>query len=220
MFYNQIAGRNLARLSALSDDVFAVGMTLLVLDLHVPAAQNIKSEHDLILALGALLPHLVPYLLSFMTLGIFWVGQQTQLSHFTESDRNFTWIQVAFLSLVTLMPLSTSLLAEFITYRTALLVYWLNILLLGSTLYAGWRYACKAGLVASDDFERLTKAVEGRILVSQALYALGAFLCIFNTAYSIAFIVALQLYYVLAPRENAPFQLLRRRQSRLPQKNH
>lgn len=85
--YNRIAGQSVERLAALSDGVFAVAMTLLVLDLRAPAAEAIHSEHDLWRALVELSPRLLMYLMSFMTLGIFWVGQQTQLNHLRRSDR-------------------------------------------------------------------------------------------------------------------------------------
>src|SRR5213082_2623240 len=124
-YYNRIAGQSLERMAALSDGIFAVAMTLLVLDLHVPLPDGIHNSWDLGSALLPLVPRLVTYLMSFLTLGIFWVGQQTQLNHFARSDRNLTWIHLGFLLAVTLMPFSTRLLAEFNTYRTALVVYWL-----------------------------------------------------------------------------------------------
>ena len=71
------------------------------------------------------------YLMSFLTLGIFWNGQQTQLNYFERVDRDLSWIHLAFLVFITLLPFSTQLLAEFIQYRTALLVYWFNILVPG-----------------------------------------------------------------------------------------
>ena len=69
--YNRIAGQSVERLAALSDGVFAVAMTLLVLDLRAPVAQAIRSERDLWLALGALAPRLGMCAMTFMTLGIF-----------------------------------------------------------------------------------------------------------------------------------------------------
>jgi hypothetical protein len=133
--YNLIAGQSVERLAALSDGLFAIAMTLLVLDLRVPASRGIHTELGLWVALVKLLPAFIPYFMSFVTLGIFWVGQQTQLNRFARSDRNLTWIHLGFLLAVSLMPFSTALLAEFITYRTALVVYWLNVLLLGVVLY-------------------------------------------------------------------------------------
>jgi uncharacterized membrane protein len=108
--YNQIAGQSVERLAALSDGIFAVAMTLLVLDLRVPAQEAIHSEHDLWRALVALSPRLVMYLMSFLTLGIFWIGQQTQLTYLARSDRSLSWIHILFLFAVSITPFSTMLL--------------------------------------------------------------------------------------------------------------
>ncbi len=198
-WYNRIAGQSLERLAALSDGIFAVAMTLLVLDIHAPAAHAIHSENDLWLAVRDLAPRLLVYLMSFMTLGIFWIGQQTQFNQLSQSDRHLTWIHIAFLALVSVMPFSTSLLAEFIEYRLALLLYWANILFLGLILYASWRYAAHSGMVQSDS-DDVRCAIERRILIAQSLYAFGALLCFFNTYWSIGFIVLVQLNYAIAPR--------------------
>src|ERR1700761_8014132 len=134
-----MAGKNLGRLEALSDGVFAVAMTLLVLDLKAPAAEIIHNERDLWAALVALSPRFLVYLMSFVTLGIFWLGQQAQLNLLERSNRDVVWIHIGFLAVVCLIPFSTSLLAEFITFRAALLLYWFNIFLLGMLLLAAWK---------------------------------------------------------------------------------
>jgi len=194
--YNRVAGKSVERLAALSDGIFAVSMTLLVLDLRVPAREAIHSERDLWHALVLLSPRLIVFLMSVMTNGIFWVGQQTQLNQFARSDRNLAWIHIAFLCAITLTPFSTSLLAEFIHFRIALLVYWFNIVLLGATLYWSWSYATRAHDVPAE----IHPAVVRRILVAQSLYAAGAALCFLNTYYSIAAIVLVQINYAMAPR--------------------
>ncbi|MBV8594745.1 MAG: DUF1211 domain-containing protein [Candidatus Eremiobacteraeota bacterium] len=199
-YYNLIAGENLDRLAALSDGVFGVALTLLVLDLRVPAAQSVHGEHDLWRALVLLAPRLLPYLMTFMTVGIFWIGQQAQLNLFQRADRNLTWLHIGFLFVVTLTPFSTALLAEFIAYRTALAVYWLNIFLLGAALYASWIYARNTGLVKPEAPAELDGAIRRRIVIAQSLYAFGALLCLLNTYLSIGFIVLVQLNYVIAPK--------------------
>jgi uncharacterized membrane protein len=198
--YNRVAGQSVERIAALSDGIFAVAMTLLVLDLRVPTAEAVHSEHDLWHALVVLSPRLVIFLMSVMTIGIFWVGQQTQLNHFARADRNLAWIHIAFLCCVSLTPFTTSLLAEFIHYRTALLVYWFNILLLGSTLFWSWSYATRQRLLSDDAPADIHPAVIRRIVIAQSLYAAGAALCFFNTYYSIAAIVLVQINYAIAPR--------------------
>jgi uncharacterized membrane protein len=198
--YNRIAGQSVERLAALSDGIFAVAMTLLVLDIHAPVSEAVHGEHDLWRVLVALSPRLLMYGMSFMTLGIFWVGQQTQLNHLERSDRSLTWIHLAFLAVVCLVPFTTSFLAEFMRYRVALLVYWANIFLLGMTLYISWLCALDLGVVKSDLPANVTKAIKGRIVVAQALYAVAALLCVVSTYWSIGFIVLLQLYYAVAPK--------------------
>jgi uncharacterized membrane protein len=198
--YNRVAGQSVERLAALSDGIFAVSMTLLVLDLRVPASEAIHSERDLWHALAVLSPRLIIFLMSVMTNGIFWVGQQTQLNHFARADRNLAWIHIAFLCAITLTPFTTSLLAEFIHYRTALLVYWFNILLLGAALYWSWTYAARYKLIAEDAPEDIHPAVVRRIVIAQTLYACGAALCFLNTYFSIAAIVLVQLNYAIAPK--------------------
>jgi len=198
--YNRVAGQSVERLAALSDGIFAVAMTLLVLDLRVPSGETVHSERDLWHILLPLAPRLVIFLMSVMTLGIFWVGQQTQLNHFARADRNLSWIHISFLCAVSLIPFSTALLAEYIHYRTALLVYWSNIVLLGLTLYWSWHYAVRASLLADDVPVEVYPAIVRRIVIAQTLYAVGASLCFIDTYWSIAAIVLVQVNYAIAPR--------------------
>lgn len=102
--------------------------------------------------------------------------------------------------MVTVTPFSTALLAEYPAYRLALLIYWLNIFLLGTTLYWSWMCAVGSGLVKEDMPAHVSDAVTRRIVIAQSLYASGALLCLVNPYWSIGFIVLVQLNYVIAPR--------------------
>ena len=197
--YNRIQGRSVERLAALSDGIFAVAMTLLVLDLHIPSAAQVHGERELLAALAALGPQWIAYGMSFLTLGIFWAGQQTQLNHLERSDRHLTWINLAFLFAVTLMPFSTKMLAEFPAYRTALLAYWFNIFLLGLGMYCTWGYAARHKMLKPETPTEVPAVVCRRIRGAQTLYAIGAALCVFDTRLSIAAIVLVQFYYIFAP---------------------
>lgn len=163
---------------------------------------GINGEGDLARALAQLLPNAVTYAMSFLTLGIFWVAQQTQFSQLKTSDRNYTWIHIGFLLAVTLVPFSTGLLAHFITFRLALLMYWLNILVLGFVLLAGAEYALRTHLFRAEgeDQRIVIRVIRRRVLVAQALYAVATALCVFNTYVSITLIVLIQLNYAIAPK--------------------
>ncbi len=197
--YNRIQGRNIDRLAALSDGIFAVAMTLLVLDLHIPSVSEVHNERELLTALAALGPQWIAYAMSFLTLGILWAGQQTQLNYMAEGTRDLTWIHLGFLFAITFLPLSTRLLASFITYRAALGVYWLNIFAAGSMLYWSWAHATHAQLIKADTPDEVRGSICRRIVIAQSLYAAGAALCFINTWVSIGVILAVQLNYAVAP---------------------
>ena len=199
-YYNELAGSSLHRLSGLSDGIFAVAMTLLVLALAVPTIQGVKNDSDLAQALLNLVPSLVTYFMSFLTLGIFWVGQQTQLSQLERANRSYTWIHLAFLLAVTLVPFSTGLLARFHWSRIALIEYWLNILVLGYTLLLGVEYGLRANLFPEGQAKAIAHLVRRRVYGAQALYLVAVLLCVFDTHWSIALIVAIQLNFAIAPR--------------------
>lgn len=204
--YRQIAGVSMERLAALSDGIFAVAMTLLVLGLSVKVVPSLQTAPHTSNAqlwdrvLRPLWPHLLTYLMSFLTLGVFWVGQQTQLYHLRRGNRDFTWIQLVFLLVVVLMPFSTALVADYIRYQLAIVVYWLNIALLGAILYAGQRYARRARLLKDHVTAATIGAMERRIIVYQGLYAVGVLLCLASTYASIGFIIAVQLNAAITPR--------------------
>lgn len=198
--YNRIAGTGVERLAALSDGLFAIAMTIIVLEIHVPGREAVRTDADLWAALSALLPQVATYLLSFLTLGIFWVGQQTQLNHVERCDRHLTWLHLAFLAAIAIMPFSTGLLAEFTTLKSALLIYWANVFLLGIMVYTTWNYAERHALLKEGTSPEVGAAIRRRIYVAQSLYAFGAALCFIHPYWSIGFIVLVQLNYAVAPR--------------------
>lgn len=205
--YNAIAARDVGRISALSDGIFGVAMTLLVLEIRTPEHTDIHSEAQLLEALAALAPRLLTWLLSLMTLGIFWVGQQTQINQLARADRGLSWLHFVFLAVITVLPFSTRLLAEFFTFRVAFLVYWANIFLAGASLYVCWSYAVRAGLLAERATAAVSDAIKRRIVIAQALYGCGAILGLISVPAGIILIIAVQLNYAIAPRTPLLFRL-------------
>ncbi len=196
--YNSIAGKDIPRIIAISDGVFAVAITLLVLEIRVPLLEEITSDKQLITAFLALSPKFLVYLLAFMTTGIFWTGHAAQYKHIVQSDRNLSWINLLFLLTVTLLPFTTAFLGDYTQLRFPIGIYWLNIFLMGFMLYIHWAYAFKHKFISQEAKDVVDKPIRRRILVAQSLYLLGALLCFVNTYLSIAFIIAVQSNYAFA----------------------
>jgi TMEM175 potassium channel family protein len=199
-YYNEIAARSRLRLDAISDGIFGVAMTLLVLTLVVPTAAEVRDAGDLWHALLRLLPNVVTYFMSFLTLGIFWVAQETQLSEVGRTDRDYTWIMLTFLLFVTFVPFSTALLAAYYQSWIAVVEYWFNIFLLGTVNTVAVEYAARTRLISAARRAILLPAIRRRALTAQSLYAIATALSIIDTRVSLAAIVLIQLNYALAPR--------------------
>jgi uncharacterized membrane protein len=198
--YNRFAANDVGRIAALSDGIFAFAATVLVLEVHTPESVDIHSEGQLLAALAALTPRILTWLLSLMTLGIFWVGQQTQLNQIERADRNLSWLYLVFLAVITVLPFSTRLLAEYFEFRTAFVIYWFNILLAGVSIYATWAYADRAGLIRAEAPGEISTAIRKRIVVAQSLYFLGALVGLIYVPLGIVIIIAIQLNYAIAPK--------------------
>src|SRR5215471_11286186 len=197
--YNRFSGQSLERLTALTDGLFAVAMTLLVLGLRVPAGA-ISTDHGLWQALLTLGPSFAAYLLSFTMLGTFWLAQHTLLTIIGRCDRTLVWIHLGFLFVVTLLPFSAALLADNVDVQLAVGAYWLNIALLGAGLEWSSRHGRNA-LLTDDATARSRLAMfRRRILVAQVLYALAAAICFASTVASVVALAVVQLCFIVSPQ--------------------
>jgi uncharacterized membrane protein len=100
---------------------------------------------------------------------------------------------------VTLVPFSTSLLAQFTELRTAIGWYWLNLLLLGLMLAASIGYAGRAGLFKAETTTEERRALRQRIILAQALYGCAALLCLVHPYVSVGALILAQAYFVFSP---------------------
>ena len=196
--YNKLAGQSTGRIEALSDAVFAVAMTLLVLEIKAPEFHEKITDRELISGFLDLMPKFLVYFLSFITAGIFWVGQSTQLKYIKNSDRNITWFNLLFLLFISVLPFSTAFLGDHISSKFSIFLYWLNIFLLGTMLYIDWEYAKKHNFISEEMKETVYSPLKRRMIWSQILYFAGALLCFINIYLSIVAIIAIQLNQAFA----------------------
>jgi uncharacterized membrane protein len=186
-----------ARLETLVDGVFAIAMTLLVLELRIPANKGV-TEQELVHQLSQILPKLGSIFLSFVILGMSWVGHHNQYVYIRRTDRPFLWINMLFMFFITLIPFSTALLGDHPTKRTAMIVYSINVGLCGLILLWHWIYAtAHRRLVAADLPETVVAATRRRVALAPIAYALAIPLSFVNEWMPLIVYVGLPVYFIL-----------------------
>jgi uncharacterized membrane protein len=137
-------GLPLTRLEAFSDGVFAIAITLLVLEIAVPLA----AEKDLLGALADEWPSYLAYVISFLTIGWVWVGHAAITSHMERADGLFVRLNLLLLLVVAFLPFPTRLMADYFgnsePERVAVVFYGLVLLAIAALISALWRYATRA----------------------------------------------------------------------------
>ena len=144
------------RLSAITDGVYAVALTLLALEIVVPSVNSIHSSAQLNdYMVNNLLPQLALYLISFIILSNFWASTNA-IPMYKKVDNTILTINLAILALVVLIPFSTSFVLSFYHYSQSVIIFSLIILLVGLLYLILYIYLFKENLVK----ERIYKFIE------------------------------------------------------------
>jgi uncharacterized membrane protein len=190
-----------ARIEAFSDGVFAIAITLLVLELKVP------REHEpgeLATALLALWPSYLAFLTSFATIGIMWINHHRLFNLIHRSNQGLLIANSLLLLGVTFIPFPTAVLAEHLTSpdaRTAALFYSGAFLVMAVFFQLLWRQASRWGrLLRHQPDPRALRAIDRSYGVGLVLYATAFALAFVNVVASVALNLALAVYFALPTR--------------------
>lgn len=186
------------RIEALSDGIFAIVMTLLILELHVPNLPPTAPNVEVTRALVALWPKFVSYLVAFVSLGVFWVGHHIMYHAIQGADRTLLWLNIAFFMFVSLVPFSTSVLNAFPRALIAPFLFGANLALVGWLLFFQWAYVgSQPGMLAAFVTTEYRATVKFRMLVVPIATTLTAFVCFWSAGISVAIYLLLLPLYML-----------------------
>ena len=139
------------RIEALADGIFAVAMTLLVLDIKSPVNLWFDTNRALVEHLGTLEHSFAMYAISFVVLGMFWLAHHQQFHYVRYVDRRLLWINLVFLLFTVLVPFSTDLIGDHGHLLLPVFVYGVNLLVLASLLLAHLHHLVGCPDLASPD---------------------------------------------------------------------
>jgi uncharacterized membrane protein len=151
------------RIEALVDGVFAVAMTLLVLQVRVPELPDPVTASGALDALAARLPVLGVFAGAFLILGTLWLNHHSQFRYIRAVDRPLVWLNILFLLSVALTPFTAAFLARYPLQPAAVVLFGTALLLAGVLLFAHWGHAVGGGLVSGEVTPEVAEMVRERI---------------------------------------------------------
>lgn len=188
-----------ARLETFADGVMAIAITLLILEIGVPEAEEGDS---LAHALAEQWPSYAAYVVSFLTIGIIWVNHHHLFGVIQRTNHTFLVLNVLFLMTIAALPWPTALVGEHIRQEagrtTATVVYGLAMTSIAVMFNVVWRYAASGlRLLPSDvdgaELERINRSY----LSGPIVYLVATVIAFANAWVSLAIFAALALYWLL-----------------------
>ena len=198
--------KNTNRLEAFSDGVFAVAITLLVLNIKVPGMDSASKplDEDLWRQLFKEWPLLVAYVTSFATIGIMWINHHRLFTHIKRTDTGLLLLNLLLLLIIVFIPVPTALLAEYIVLpndHVAAIIYSGTNVALAICFNLLWRYASYHNRFLGKDADtRAVAAISRQYVFGPLLYLVAFGLAWFNTPASLVLNFMLALFFALPGR--------------------
>jgi uncharacterized membrane protein len=186
-----------ARLETLTDGIFAIAMTILVLNIHLPELFGNVSAGELFVNLTALWPTLASFVVSFVILGMFWVAHHTEFRYIKKMDNTLIWQNLFYLLLVALLPFSAALLGKYPENRTSAIIYALHLIFMVLLQYFMWRHArSKPDLMATDLHPNMDRLVNRVAFAGIIAYIIAIAFSFWNVNISLIIYALVPLPYI------------------------
>jgi TMEM175 potassium channel family protein len=202
-----VEAKETGRIEAFSDGVFAIAVTLLVLELKVPQLAEDAANAELWSALLSHWPSYAAYLVSFTTILIVWVNHHRLFNIIQRSDSRFLFLNGLLLLVVTTIPFPTALLAEFLqkpSASVACAIYSGTFVLLALAFNAFWRYAAyRNRLLTRTVTTEQVAAISRSLLFGPITYFVAFVLAFVNVYASFGLCMLLAIYWAVSGFERA-----------------
>lgn len=186
------------RIETLTDGVFAIAMTLLVLNFGIEKPFSEDTLHHKIMALW---PDFVHYVESFIILSAFWTKHHQQFHLIKKTDRWLMWLNNLGLLFICLIPFSTSLAGDYGRQRVAVLFFELNMFFAGMIFYWQWAYASKKRrLIDKNTHDDIIAGFKFDNLVVPVISLIAIAISVFNTRIGTLVYILIPLFFLLSKK--------------------
>jgi len=188
------------RIQALTDSIFAVAMTILILEIRIPLQLN--SIHLTLYFFRNTLSELFIYFISFITLGIFWIGSHFHHNLITQTDRISSWLNIFFLMMICMIPLSQQFLNHYTHEKLSIIFYCINLILASLFHYYMLIYAWKKKYVKPLLTPEYYVNAKHRILIPVYIYLTIILVSYYSTNIAIYLFLIPFVLHILPERGN------------------
>ena len=194
------------RLEAFSDGVFAIAITLLVLEIRLPAAGEIERAGGLARTLLALWPSYAGYVISFVTIGIMWANHHEVIRLVSHADHGLIVWNLLLLMAISFTPFPTAVMAEHLPHpgwdRTVAVAFYCGSFTLTAVFYnLLWRHAARGRrLIHAHVSDERVRAITRAYAPGTFIYGGAAALAFVSVPVALALVAGLALFYILPRR--------------------
>ncbi|MEB3247800.1 MAG: TMEM175 family protein [Merismopediaceae bacterium] len=186
------------RINAFSDGVFAITITLLVLEIKVPEIPHELVATELMPKLTHLFPFIMSHVISFFVLGIFWVAHHNMFAHIKKHDHVLLWLNLLFLLCVASAPFPTGLLGAYPDQAIAVMIYSGVLAVTGLSLDLIWWYVTTYGLVDGETDSEFVRFVHWHIWKAPIFYGLAFVFAFLNwLALAKLILIGVTIFYII-----------------------
>ena len=143
------------------------------------------------------MPQFENYFLSFILLGLFWTRHQFQFKHIKNADRTLLWINIIFLSLVTLLPFTTGLLMKYTSHKLPMFLYCVNLAMAALVLSLHWTYAARHKLIDPSLTGESLKHYDRIVYVMPSIFTLCAAASFISARFSLTLLYILPVIFLI-----------------------
>ena len=192
-------GLKTERILFFSDAVFAIAITILVLAISLPVLSSAQVSKGLLLKnLIELWPKFISFFISFIVIGIFWMGHVIMFNFIKRSDRNLLWLNNLLLLFVSFIPFPAALIGEYNQDKYAIILYGVTLMMLGFIYLILWLYAShNFRLIDKDLPKNIIRKATYAVLVAPVSYLIAILFAFINPLITLIMYAIIPILYII-----------------------
>ena len=192
------------RVEAFSDGIFAIIITLLVLEIKVPHIHEYNSAHELMTALLGLFPKFIGWIISFFTIAVIWVNHHKIFKQIKQLDNGIFWWNAFLLLWTSFIPFPTAVLGDYPNNQTSIVLYGvvMSLMALSFTLMRFYAIRKKEVLDESVNIPNFKRGTQLSLVFGPLMYLLGVGTGFIHPYLAFAIYLGIPLYFIFSENKN------------------